>query len=263
MAKDRYINTSDKRGGYKVKYKGRLFAFLVLILVIALAVFVNSSFFHVGMDTVEVVGDERFHFDDIKNAAKEYLQDVNIFQLDEPAIESIIEMDNPYLDVTDIVRKLPNVVQIVVKERETVFQFAYNGEYFNAAFNGVVMSEARSKDPALIQVEGLVIEAPQRGQAIQAINEQQQKDFDELVYNLQAYNFIPRVKCIDLSEETNLLLYLESDFKVIIGLPTQLQGKISCLDAAVKSVLESGNTSGTLDISVVGNIYFVPSGDNE
>ena len=263
MSRERYANTGSSRGGYRVKHKGRLFAFLALVLVIAAAVFVNSSFFDITDASVSVSGDERYHFEDIKSAAADKLFGINIFKLDEDAVESSIEDSNPYLDVTDIIRGLPNRVEIVVKEREPLYQFEYDGKYYDAADNGVIMSEGRSNDPALIQVAGFNIAPPQRGKKAEALDQRQQRDFDELMLSLRKYDFVSQVRSIDMTEETNITFMLRQGFKVIVGMPTQLQGKISCLSAALESVVEQGNTSGTLDISVAGNIYFSAGVENE
>lgn len=261
MAKERYIDAYGKSGRYRIKHKGRLVAFLALILIIALAVFVNSSYFKVEEDSVVISGDERYHFEDIKYAAKDKLFGINIFKIDEPAIKQSIEDDNPYLEVVDIVRELPNSVEIMVKEREPVFQFVYNGQYFDVAENGVVMSDARNKDPALILVQGIAVEPLVRGTKVKAVDETHFQDFEQLSYNLKIYNFMDDVDVIDMTEESNIVMWLD-DFKIIVGLPTQLQGKISCLSAAMDSVIEQGHTSGVLDISVVGNIIFSEFEDN-
>ena len=102
MATERYI-TSTGRRGFRIKYKGRLIAFLVLLTVIAAAVFLSSSYFDIKEDSVVVTGDERYHFDDIKNAATKELFNVSIFRLDEAAVARRIEEDNPYIEVKDIV----------------------------------------------------------------------------------------------------------------------------------------------------------------
>lgn len=257
MATERYIKSTGRRG-FRIKYKGRLIAFLVLLTVIAAAVFLSSSYFDVKEDSVVVTGDERYHFDDIKNAATKELFNVSIFRLDEAAVARRIEEDNPYIEVKDIVRRLPNKVEIVVKEREPVFQFEHGGLFYDAAENCVIMSEGRSQDPSLMQIAGFEIEQPVRGQLLSAVNAAQQRDFDELMANLKKYGFMQQIKTVDMTQETNLILQTRSGFRVIVGLPTQLEGKISCLQAAVDSVINDGNTSGTLDISVVGNIYFTP-----
>ena len=44
-----------------------------------------------------------------------------------------------------------------------------------------------------------------------------------------------QIKTVDMTQETNLILQTRSGFRVIVGLPTQLEGKISCLQAAVDS----------------------------
>ncbi|MBR3750718.1 MAG: FtsQ-type POTRA domain-containing protein [Clostridia bacterium] len=255
MARDRYIDTSLKSGRYRIKHRGRLVAFLVLILIIALAVFINSSYFNVVEGSVRISGDERYHFEDITYAAKDNLFGINIFKIDEDAIKQCIEDDNPYLEVVNIVRELPNKVEIVVKEREPVFQFIYNGQYYDVAENGVVMSDARNKDPALILVQGIAVNPIVRGTKIEPVNVTQFQDFEQLTYNLRIYDFMHKINVIDMTEESNIVMWL-GDFKIIVGLPTQLQGKISCLSAAMDSVISQGHTTGVLDISVVGNIIF-------
>ena len=255
MARERYIDASGRSGRYRIKHKGRLVAFLVLILIVALAVFVNSSYFEVVEDSITISGDERYHFEDIKYAAKDKLFGVNIFKIDESCIKQCIEDDNPYLEVVDIVRELPNRVEIIVKEREPVFQFEYNGQYFDVAENGVVMSDARNKDPALILVQGITVNPLVKGGMVEAVDATVFEDFEQLSYNLKIYNFMDDIDVIDMTEESNIVMWLD-DFKIIVGLPTQLQGKISCLSAAMNSVMEQGHTSGVLDISVVGNIIF-------
>lgn len=259
MAKDRYTNTPVRSGGYRIKYKGRLIAFLALLLIIVIALMINyAPFFNVNSDSITITGDERYHFEDIIISAKKELDGVNIFKVDEAAVKTMVEDGNPYLEVLNIVRILPNKVEIVVKEREPIFQFTHNGQHYDAGDNRVIMSDPRTKDPALIQVEGVAIDQPVKGEIVKLVNQTQQIDFDALIQNLKTYNFMDKVRLIDMTEESNIVIWLRMDFKVIIGTPTQLQGKIECLSAALASVIEKGNTSGVLNISTVGEIAYSP-----
>ncbi len=262
MADKRYINTHGGKVGYKIKYKGRLIAFLALLLIITIALLINySPIFVVNNDSISITGDERYHFEDIIISAKDELVGVNIFKIDEDAVQNMIQDDNPYLEVLNIVRALPNKIEIIVKEREPVFQFTFNGQHFDAGENRVIMSDPRSKDPALIQVEGVAIEQPVRGSIVGLVNKQQQDDFDSLIKNLKAYNFMDKVRLIDMADEGNIIIWLRQNFKVIIGMPTQLQGKIESLSVALDSLIDNGKTSGVLNISTVGELVYSPFED--
>lgn len=99
--------------------------FLIILLICAIVVFLMSPVFNIV--GVEVVGQAQISPDTIISLSNIKMGE-NIFKYSKRDITNRIK-ENQYIDSVKIKRKLPNVIEISVKERKTTFMVEYNNIY--------------------------------------------------------------------------------------------------------------------------------------
>lgn len=99
--------------------------FLIILLICAIVVFLMSPVFNIVR--VEVVGQAQISPDTIISLSNIKIGE-NIFKYSKRDITNRIK-ENQYIDSVKIKRKLPNVIEISVKERKTTFMVEYNNTY--------------------------------------------------------------------------------------------------------------------------------------
>lgn len=99
--------------------------FLIILLICSIVVFLMSPVFNIV--GVEVVGQAQISPDTIISLSNIKIGE-NIFKYSKRDITNRIK-ENQYIDSVKIKRKLPNVIEISVKERKTTFMVEYNNTY--------------------------------------------------------------------------------------------------------------------------------------
>lgn len=187
---------NERRKKVYVKSYGRLSIFLLLLLVLAVVLLVNSSIFEIS--SITIMGNSRFSREEIIEKAGVMVGD-NILKLSEADIKERLE-ENPYISVTDIVREFPDKLTIYISEREARVQFEYAGVYCNADYDGVVLAATQTHDPALLLIKGMNLTGYQPGKRIAVQDEQLFSDYLELIKQLKGYSLITQVREADLSD---------------------------------------------------------------
>jgi len=244
----------SKRKAIRVKSYGRLYAFLVLLIIVALALLFNSRIFDVAQ--VTVYGAENFSHEQII-AMSGITPETNILKLDEPKVKANIEL-NPYIEVLDIIRKIPDKVEIYIEERKPAVQFEYYGSYVNADKKGNALSIEQVQNPTYILIKGLVLREIALGKKAESIDEELTQTYQQLLNLLQTHGLIADTEAIDLSLKNDIRLYLRDGFLIKLGTSLSLDKKFTLINPAMKEVKAQGNTGGTLDLSVEDKAFFQP-----
>lgn len=252
---------AEKRKKVYVKSYGRLSIFLLLLLVLAVVLLVNSSIFEIS--SINVMGNSRFSVQEIIESSGVAVGD-NIFKLSEADIKERLE-NNPYISVIDIVREFPDKITIYISEREAAVQFEYAGVYCNADYDGVVLAATQTHDPALMLVKGLNLTGYKLGERIAVQDETLFSDYLELIKQLKGYSLIDQVSQADFSDSMDLKLTMDNGLTVKLGSIVQLADKLAYYSPAVDSLEKNGyadamgQIKGVLDLSVMDNFAFMPS----
>lgn len=255
---------AEKRKKVYVKSYGRLGIFLLLLLVLAVVLLVNSSIFEIS--SITIMGNSRFSREELIEKSGVIIGD-NIFRLSEGDIKKRLE-ENPYIAVTDIVREFPDKLTIYISEREASVQFEYAGVYCNADYDGVVLAATQTHDPALLLIKGLNLTGYQLGQRIMVQDEQVFSDYLELIKQLKGYSLIEQIKELDLSDKQDFTLNMQNGLTVRLGAPIQLADKLAYYEPALDSLIKNGyadamgRINGILDLSVIDNFAFLPLEEN-
>ena len=255
---------NEKRKKVYVKSYGRLSIFLLLLLVLAVVLLVNSSIFEIS--SITIMGNSRFSREEIIEKAGVLVGD-NILKLSEADIKERLE-ENPYISVTDIVREFPDKLTIYISEREARVQFEYAGVYCNADYDGVVLAATQTHDPALLLIKGMNLTGYQPGKRIAVQDEQLFSDYLELIKQLKGYSLITQVREADLSDG-EFTLNMQNGLTVRLGAPIKLADKLAYYAPALDSLQKngyadaSGQIKGILDLSVIDNFAFMPLEENQ
>ena len=255
---------AEKRKKVYVKSYGRLGIFLLLLLVLAVVLLVNSSIFEIS--SITIMGNSRFSREELIEKSGVIIGD-NIFRLSEGDIKKRLE-ENPYIAVTDIVREFPDKLTIYISEREASVQFEYAGVYCNADYDGVVLAATQTHDAALLLIKGLNLTVYQLGRRIMVQDEQVFSDYLELIKQLKGYSLIEQIKEVDLSDKQDFTLNMQNGLTVRLGAPIQLADKLAYYEPALDSLIKNGyadamgRINGILDLSVIDNFAFLPLEEN-
>ena len=176
----------------------------------------------------------------------------------------------PYVESVRIGIKLPNTVNIEIKELDVVYSVKDSGDAW-----WLITSEGRVVDRAdkatagdYTKILGVALEGPVIGQ--QAVAQEPTAATDEagetipvtvrgsdrlsavlsILQYLEHYGIIGEAASVDVSDLGNIELWYGQQYQVMLGDTTQLKYKINCMNSAIngKNGLKEYD-SGILDIS--------------
>lgn len=257
MAKKAQIIRTKKAKKYRVKKAGRLFAFLFVLLIGAFILFLNSGYFDIS--EIAVTGNVRFSKEDILS-----LSGLNpgesILRMDKQRIEESIAA-NPYLQAT-VIRQFPSTVEIRVAERTPGVILEYNGAFFLADRQFVLLERLPENTAEFVLVRGLVLRGETLGKRADGLEGAQIDKAEELLNLMEVGGFLQSVELLDFTVNNDIFFKTREGFNVKLGLPVDLTRKISYYLPALAEAKQQGNSSGTLDLSVPDHIVFIPAAQN-
>ena len=162
MAQRRRRSQRRRRGRFSGLY--RIFAILVAMVAVVAACVV---FFRVNFVTVE--GNFRYTEDEVI-AVSGIVSGDNLIALSKGKIASTIRMQLPYVESVSIRRKLPDGVEITVRERVAVASVGSETGRWLISSQGKLLEEAT--DQPVLPVVGLLAQSPYAGGNLQVVEEE-------------------------------------------------------------------------------------------
>ena len=166
------------------------------------------------------------------------------------AIEKI--QSNPYVEEVNIKRKLPNKVQISIKERERNFNVEFLNEYFYMNNQGYILEISEEKLENLPVIQGISTKDEQ----IVEGNRLDEEDLEKLEIVLQIMNICKnyeldqKISGIDITDKTNYILTIDEENKTIyLGDDSNLSNKMLYVTTILE---ENKDKKGTIYVN--GNI---------
>lgn len=217
--KKKKLNKSleNKKQLNKNKVKNSKFGFvkiiLIFIIIIVLTVIIcSSSLFNIN--TITVTGNEKLSENKIISISGLQLHS-NIFKFNKSKIISNIK-ENAYVEDVNLKRKLPNKVEINIKERIVTYMLQFADSYVYINNQGYMLEISNEKltlpiitgystsQDSLVAGNRLVEEdLAKLGTAIRIMNAAQSNEISNLITT------------IDISDSNNYTLYLESERKTV------------------------------------------------
>lgn len=207
----------NKKQTNKAKTKNKKFSFikilLIMIIVIVLTILIcSSSLFNIN--TITVTGNEKLSENKIISASGIQFHS-NIFKFNKAKTISNIK-ENAYVEEATLKRKLPNKVEINIKERVVTYmlQFADSYVYINNQGYMLEISNEKLEVPVLV---GFTTDLSN----ITAGNRLNKEDLEKMntvikIYEIAKINDLANlITKIDISNDKNYTIILENEGKTV------------------------------------------------
>ena len=246
--------SKDGRGRTSVRSRGGpgcLSVIFLILFVLAAAASTVAIFFKIRR--IEVVGNQRYTFDQICSSAEIEVGDNLIFLNKFEKISNIFSR-LPYVDEVKMSRRLPDTLLIEVKECVAVAAFDDGDGHWLISEDGKVLERVRLLPKEhLIRIKGAGLKSPQPGKkaGIGGDEEDGEMKFSAMVEALRAImdsTIAEDVDMLDIGKVYNVEFHYLGRFKVRLGMPEHLDYKIDCLKEIVNGYLGPGD-KGTIDLS--------------
>ena len=237
----------------KRKKKHYLLRFLVFLAVCAgIYLFITSSYFDVKNVTVSGC---RYYTEEEVTALSGWKKGGNIFF--SPGISEMEEnlAKDPYFSEIEIGRKLPDTLEITVKERNQTAAFVYGDRYVIIDDEGIVLRKSEVS-PELTLLTGLTISKMDLGQKVEAEEAENLKTTLEMLNSMENGDIY--FKQIDVSRVTiKAHIY---DYLTVSGTPREIMKAIDSgeLQKVVSRLFDEGITRGTISAGGEGYMSFSP-----
>lgn len=236
------------------KGKSIVYLFLIAIVIIFLLL-IGSRIFIVKKITI--TGNKRLSSNNIIKLSG-IITGQNIFTINMKNIRNNLESD-PYMEVTDIQRKLPSNINIMIMERKPAAVIEYFGSYIVMDKEGYILEvDKKLSHDSIPVVTGMKMIAFHVGQKLQSYDPFQVKILDELLLPIFEYDIAGMLSEINIDEPNNISLLTIEGLQVIVGRVNELSVKISLFKSMMPILKSQDKTSGILDISVVNCPIYKP-----
>lgn len=210
-------SVKNKKQPNKSKIKNKKFGFvkvlLIMIIIIVLTILIcSSSLFNIN--TITVTGNEKLSDNKVISASGLQLH-TNIFKFNKSKTISNIK-ENAYIEEVSLKRKLPNKVEIDIKERVATYmlQFADSYVYINNQGYMLEISNEKLEVPVLV---GFTTDLSN----ITAGNRLNKEDLEKMntvikLYEIAKINDLASlITKIDISNDKNYTIILEAEGKTV------------------------------------------------
>ena len=229
---------------------------LTFVLILAVAVLVNESLLRIR--AVGVVGNQRFTWDQIIDAAG-LRGGVTYFTLNEKKIADSIN-SNRYLVFEGMEKHFPDSVTLYIRERQPRANVQVMGITYVMDEEGMVLEQLGNVQPnnGLITVTGFQTREIRVGQIIVPSMGDQMTAFEELIREVILQDYTDQVSELNLSNPDSLYLITSDGYTAHLGDLTDMRAKIGTVRAVVQKLREMGRRGGMLEASVPGVATFMP-----
>jgi cell division protein FtsQ len=231
------------------KVKGMFFLALLFSIGILIFALYSPIFIIQGLD---VQGADRLKKEDIISASR-IQNGLNIFKFSTIRARKDIEKV-PYVKEVSVQRKLPNVVQISVKERTPLAAVMYLSSYILIDKEGIALEvnpDIKSKN--LIEIKGIQLNNFTLGKPITENNAAGLGAALDILTLLQKDDLLSKIEYIDVKDSDKIMMYLDNRVNVNLGDKVILSAAGECkyrLDL-LKNIIQSGqiSKSGYIDLT--------------
>lgn len=209
---------------------------LIILLIGSIIYFLLSPLFNIV--EVNVENNSKISTEEIISLSKIKTGD-NIFKTRKTDVINSIK-ENPYIESVQVSRKLPNIINIIVKERTTNFLLEFVNAYVYLDKQGYILEISEEKlDLPIITGYKTPIEEIEPGNRLILEDLKKLEKVIEIVDVATSNDVIGYITKIDISDATNYKLILEGEGKVAyLGDTSELNVKILYMKKIIE--LEAG-----------------------
>jgi cell division septal protein FtsQ len=236
--------------------KKRIF-YIVSFLIVVVAAITLSLTVLFRVDQIVIEGDTRYSSDQIIESSGLYYGE-NLFRANVNLAEKTIENKLPYIGQAKISKSLPGKLLISVQEDDVAGAVEYNGQYVILSCKGKVLQLSDTVPEGVATIKGLNFTKAVPGETASYETEDEGSLFGQLGEAVEQSG-LSNVSAMDLSDQYQLTVTIESKFLLKLGTPTYLQRKLTFAQEILKNHLQD-SPSGVIDLSSIqeNNQAYVP-----
>ena len=226
------VSIKDRKRREKAK-KITGYIFLVLLIITGIILFLLSPIFNISK--IEVNGNEQISSDEIISLSG-VQKGSNLFSTSKKHVIDRVK-ENPYIDTVSITRKLPMTLSISVKERKVEFLLEFGSTYAYIDEKGFILEISSENIQDKKKIRGY--ETPE--DQIKPGNRLCEEDLKKLdvIYTIldtsNNYSLQQYITSINISDNSNYVLYLESERKTVeLGNTDNLDIKMLYLQSIIE-----------------------------
>ena len=231
VIKDEFIRKRMER--QKRIRKRRLIIFFVFFIIMAISVTITLSltvFFPI--EKINVKGSQIYTSDEIIRLCG-INQGDNLFTVSKVDAEKMLKANLPYVEKIEIERKLPDTLNIKVKDAEEFACYNANGRYYTVSSSGWVLKETAEKPSNLTEIVTDTVKC-KTGTAVAFGDEKVKAIIDKLVSELDSVGL--KTDKIDVKEKISIYVNVENRFNVFLGTSNNIKEKIRHLASMIKEI---------------------------
>ena len=247
--------------------RNRLLVQLITVVAVVLALVLGLSVFF-KVENIQVSGAEVYSEWAIKEASGLNEGD-NLLTFSHARSAALIKANLPYVDTVRFGIKLPDTVNIIVKEDEVVYAVKdQNGQWWLMNSDGrIVEMGSNSKATNHTQVLGVVLDNPvidERAIAMETVSTETLPEGEtapivsttgaqrltavlQILRALEANDIVGAAASVDVTRIEDIILWYGTRYQVNLGDSSRLDYKIACMNDVILQM--SDYQSGILDIS--------------
>lgn len=220
---------------------------LIIVLLVALVFFMMSPLFNVT--EITVVGNNGVSKETITSLSQIEIGS-NIYKTSKEIIKKRIK-ENAYIESVEVKRKLPNKIELEVKERKTSYMLEYAGSFVYINNQGYILEVSNEKlDVPIIEGYTTNIEELQAGNRLNKEDLIRLEIILKIAESKESNEILEKINRINIEDKQNYTLKMEEEKKTVyLGDATKLSSRMLYL----KAVLE--DTKGlTGEIFISGDL---------
>ena len=197
---------------------------LLVALLAAILFFLLSPLFSITQ--IQVVGNSKIQAPTILSLSQ-IQEGENMFRISARKIEEAIKQE-PYIESVKMTRKLPDKIEIQVKERVATYQIEYAGSYAYINNQGYILELTQEKmdKPVLVGIEDINQEI-KPGMRLSQEGLEKMQDVLKIMDSAAANDVASLVTRIDASDKNNYILWMENEKKIVyMGDGTNLSNRM-------------------------------------
>ena len=232
---------------------GLYFIIIFVVLAIAAGLIAWDKFI---VRDIEIEGIENVNYLEVIHLSGiEYSS--NIFTINTDEVIQNIEQ-NPVLKVTEIKKKLPSTIIIMIEERTPVAVIKSEDKYIVINHDLIVLSVQSEQTPAgNAEILGAAITGYELGSTLSLEKEIHVKKLKELLLAIESTGISELIKTIDISFTENIKLFANAGYDIQIGGTDNIENKCIWIKTMIPTLIEEEKQGGTLYITNVNSAHYI------
>ena len=184
---------------------------IFILIILAVILFLISPIFYI--DDIIVENNEKLSDDAIVNLLN-INNETNIFEENDNKIENALKQ-NPYIEEVQIKRILPSTLKLTIKERKVMFLLEYANSFVYVDKNGNILEISSNDISENVKILGYSTENIREQKKLTDDDIKKLNEVREFLKVFESYNIKDKITSIDIRNDSDYLIYMQNDGKVI------------------------------------------------